>query len=120
MASSVSQLQQVLFIVFTIVGFFLCIVSVALRADMWFKDEWSSFILGTFAPYIVSACLAAKIFLLETGNGGLRFVLFFLRFRLFKYHFKDASFVVYQQPAAILIRHYQQLTISPVILPGLN
>jgi len=72
MASSVSQLQQVLFIVFTIVGFFLCIVSVALRADMWFKDEWSSFILGTFAPYIVSACLAAKIFLLETGNGGLR------------------------------------------------
>ena len=76
MASSVSQLQQVLFIVFTIVGFFLCIISVALRADMWFKDEWSSFILGTFAPYIVSACLAAKIFLLETGKGGLRFVKF--------------------------------------------
>jgi len=71
-SSSVSQLQQVLFIVFTIVGFFLAIVSVALRADMWFKDEWSSFILGTFAPYIVSACLAAKIFLLETGRGGLR------------------------------------------------
>ena len=118
MASSVSQLQQVLFIVFTIVGFFLCIVSVALRADMWFKDEWSSFILGTFAPYIVSACLAAKIFLLETGKGGLRLVVFYT-FNHLKI-VKDASFVVYQQLVAILIRHCQQLTISLVILPGPN
>ena len=68
----VSQLQQILFILFTIMGFILCILSIALRADMWFKDEWSSFILGTFVPYIISTCLAALIFVKESGKGGIR------------------------------------------------
>ena len=68
----VSQLQQILFILFTIMGFILCILSIALRADMWFKDEWSSFILGTFVPYIISTCLSALIFVKESGKGGIR------------------------------------------------
>ena len=72
-SNKVAQLQQILFIIFTIVGFILCILSIALRADMWFKDEWSSFILGTFVPYIVSTCLAAVIYLHESGHGGLRY-----------------------------------------------
>lgn len=68
----VAQLQQILFILFTIFGFILCILSIALRADMWFKDEWSSFILGTYVPYIISTCLCALIFVKESGKGGLR------------------------------------------------
>lgn len=69
----VAQLQQILFILFTIFGFILCILSIALRADMWFKDEWSSFILGTYVPYIISTCLCALIFVKESGKGGLRY-----------------------------------------------
>ena len=68
----VSRLQQILFIIFTILGFILCILSIAFRADMWFKDEWSSFILGTFVPYMVSSCLTAVIFLRQSGRDGLR------------------------------------------------
>lgn len=71
-SKKVAQLQQILFILFTIFGFILCILSIALRADMWFKDEWSSFILGTFVPYIISTCLSALIFVKESGRGGLR------------------------------------------------
>lgn len=68
----VAQLQQILFILFTIFGFILCILSIALRADMWFKDEWSSFIIGTYVPYIISTCLCALIFVKESGKSGLR------------------------------------------------
>ncbi|CBY41548.1 unnamed protein product [Oikopleura dioica] len=66
------KLQQVLFILFTIFGFILCILSIALRSDMWFKNEWSSFILATFLPYIVSTCLVAIIYMRESGKSGLR------------------------------------------------
>ena len=67
----VAQLQQVLFILFYHF-WILCILSIALRADMWFKDEWSSFILGSYVPYVISRCLCALIFVKESGKGGLR------------------------------------------------
>ena len=99
-SNKVAQLQQILFIIFTIVGFILCILSIALRADMWFKDEWSSFILGTFVPYIVSTCLAAVIYLHESGHGGLRY-----KNRTSKYN--------------IEIEHYKEIINCP-LTPTLN
>ena len=71
--NKVAQLQQILFIFFTIFGFILCILSIALRADMWFKDGWRLFsLLGTSVPYIISTCLSASIYVKESGKGGLR------------------------------------------------
>ena len=41
--AAVSRCQQVLFVLFVIIGFAMCIANIGFRADIWLKEEWSSY-----------------------------------------------------------------------------
>ena len=74
MSNLLYKYQQALFFMFTVVGFIFLLTSIGMRVDAVLNQKWSSSLLFIFLLYSISMSLTAKVFALQSGSNGVRYV----------------------------------------------